>query len=152
MEIILLENIKNLGQIGDVVVVKRGFGRNFLIKYGKALMASDENMKQVSKMKEKLNKKNIELKKNAKKIHDVINEKIYTFLKKAKDNDELYGSVKPKEISIAIDNSDKIQIRPAQIDLSEEINKIGFYSAKVNLHPEVQAKILIKVVKEEANK
>ena len=152
MEIILLENIKNLGQIGDVVVVKRGFGRNFLIKYGKALMASDENMKQVTKMKEQLNKKNIELKKNAKKIHDSINEKSYRFLKRAKDNDELYGSVKPKEISKAIEDSDQIQIRPAQIDLGEEINKIGFYSAKVNLHPEVQAKILIKVVKEEANK
>ena len=152
MEIILLENIKNLGQIGDVVVVKRGFGRNFLIKYGKALMASDENMKQVSKMKEKLNKKNIELKKNAKKIHDLINEKNYNFLKRAKDNDELYGSLKPKEISRAIENSDKIQIKPAQIDISEEITKIGSYHAKINLHPEIQAKILIKVVKEETDK
>ena len=152
MQVILLENIKNLGKIGDVVAVKRGHGRNFLIKYGKALIASKDNIDLVNKKKENLNIKNLAIKKEAKKIFDIINNKKYKFFKRAKDNDELYGSVKPKEISKAIEDLDQIQIKPAQIDLSEEINKIGFYSAKINLHPEVQAKILIKVVKEEANK
>ena len=99
MEIVLLENIKDLGKIGDVVNVKRGHGRNFLIRYGKALKASKINIDLVNKKKDKLNEKNITLKKNAKKIYDIINKKKYKFSKMAKDNDELYGSIKPKEIS-----------------------------------------------------
>ena len=76
MEIVLLENIKNLGQVGDVVNVKRGHGRNFLIKYGKALKASEVNINFVNKKKAELNEKNITLKKNAKKIYDIINKKL----------------------------------------------------------------------------
>ena len=152
MEVILLENIKNLGKIGDVVNVKRGHGRNFLIKYGKALKASKDNVSFVVKKKEELNEKNISLKKNAKKIFETINNKNYKFLKRAKDNNELYGSIKPRELSKTIESTDKIEIRPSQIDISKEINKIGSYEAKINLHAEVQAIIHIQVVKqEEAN-
>ena len=149
MEIVLLENIKNLGNIGDVVRVKRGHGRNFLIKYGKALKASKENIEIVNKKKAKLNKKNISLKKDAKKIYDIINKKHYKFLKRAKDNNELYGSIKPKEISKTIEETDKIETKPSQIDLTKEISKIGTYEAKINLHAEVQAIIHIEVVKQE---
>jgi len=149
MEVILLENIKNLGQIGDTVQVKRGFARNFLIKYGKALKASKENIEIVKKKKAELNEKNLELKKAAKKIFEIINLKNYKFSKRAKDNNELYGSIKPKELSKTIEKLDKIQIKPSQIDFPKEINKIGSYEAKINLHPEVQAKIHIEVVKEE---
>ena len=149
MEVVLLENIKNLGQIGDVVNVKRGHGRNFLIKYGKALKASKENIDFVNKKKDELNQKNLELKKSAKKILDIINRTNYKFSKRAKDNDELYGSIKPMEISKAIENAHKIKIKPSQIDLGKEIKKIGSYEAKINLHAEIQAKILIAVVKEE---
>ena len=149
MEVVLLENIKNLGKIGDVVNIKRGYGRNFLIKYGKALKASKENLDIVNKKKLQLNEKNASLKKAAKKIYDVINSKKYTFSRHVKDNNELYGSVKPKEISNIIKESDKIEIKPSQVDLSKEINKIGSYEAQINLHAEVQAKILIEVVKEE---
>tara|TARA_B100000029_G_C17451443_1_gene915127 strand:- start:335 stop:793 length:459 start_codon:yes stop_codon:yes gene_type:complete len=152
MEVVLLENIKSLGQIGDVVKVKRGHGRNFLIKYGKALKASKENIDFVSKKKSELNEKNATLKKNAKKIYDIINKKIYKFSKRAKDNKELYGSIKPKEISKVIENADKLEIKPSQIDLSKEINKIGTYEAKINLHAEIQAKVHIEVVKEEEQK
>ena len=148
MEVVLLENIKNLGQIGDVVDVKRGHGRNFLIKYGKALKASKENIVLVNKKKAELNQKNLELKKSAKKILDIINRTNYKFSKRAKDNDELYGSIKPMEISKAIENEHKIKIKPSQIDLGKEIKKIGSYEAKINLHAEIQAKILIAVVKE----
>ena len=149
MEVILLENIKNLGQIGDVVVVKRGHGRNFLIKYGKALKASKENIDLVNKKKAELNQKNLKLKKDAKKIFDIINHTNYKFSKRAKENGELYGSIKPMEISKAIENTNKMEIKPSQIDLGKEIKKIGSYEAKINLHAEIQAKIHIIVVKEE---
>ncbi len=149
MEIVLLENIKNLGQIGEVVKVKRGYGRNFLIKFGKALKASKENISLVNKKKTELNQKNLELKKNAKKIYDVINNSKYSFSKNAKENGELYGSIKPMELSKAILELKKIEVKPSQIDLSKEIKKTGSYFAQINLHPEVQAKIHIEVVKEE---
>lgn len=149
MEVVLLENIKNLGQIGDIVKVKRGHGRNFLIKFGKALRASKENVDLVNKKKAELNEKNINLKKNAKKIFDIINNKNYKFSKRAKENNELYGSIKPKEISKTIEKIDNVDIEPSQIDLTKEILTIGSYDAKVNLHAEIQAKVHIEVVKEE---
>ena len=149
MEVVLLENIKNLGSIGDVVNVKRGHGRNFLIKYGKALQASKTNIDLVNVKKAELKEKNISLKKDAKKIYDFINKKKYKFAKRAKDNNELYGSIKPKEISKTIGSIDNAEIKPSQIDLAKEINKIGLYEAKINLHAEIQAIIHIEVVKHE---
>ena len=149
MEIILLENIKNLGNIGDVVNVKRGHGRNFLIKYGKALKASKENIEFVNQKKTQLNEKNLEIKKEAKKIYDIINNTKYKFSKRAKENGELYGSIKPLELTKAIENNHKLEIKPSQIDLGKEIKKIASYEAKINLHAEIQAKIHIEVVKEE---
>ena len=149
MEVILLENIKNLGKIGDAVKVKRGYGRNFLIRYGKALKASKENLALVNKKKIELNEKNVTLKKEAKKIYDIINKKNYKFSKEAKDNNELYGSIKPKEISKVIESINKIEIKPSQVDLNKQINKIGSYEAIINLHSEIQAKVHIEVVKKE---
>ena len=149
MEIVLLENIKNLGNIGDVVNVKRGHGRNFLIKYGKALKASKINIDIVNKKKAKLNEKNISLKKDAKNIYDIINKKNYKFSRRAKDNNELFGSVKPREIAKNIESVEKLEIKPSQIDLDKEINKVGTYVAKINLHAEVQAIIHIVVAKVE---
>ena len=149
MEIVLLEDVKNLGNIGDVVSVRRGHGRNFLIKYGKALKASKINIDLVNKKKAKLNEKNISLRKDAKKIHDIINKKNYKFLRRVKENNELYGSIKPREISKNIENVDKVEIKPSEIDLGKEISRIGIYEAKINLHAEVQAIIHIEVVKQE---
>ena len=149
MNVVLLENIKNLGKIGDVVGVKRGHGRNFLIKYGKALIASKENIALVGKKKSELNEKNLELKKEARKIQEIINDTKLKFSKRAKENNELYGSIKPMELSKAIQNVKKVEIKPSQIDLSKEINKTGSYEAKINLHAEVQAMIHIEVVKTE---
>ena len=148
MEVVLLENVKKLGQIGEVVKVKRGHARNYLIKYGKALNASKENIELVNKRKVELNKKNIEIKRNAIKIYNIINKKKYKIAKRALENDKLYGSVKPKEITDLVENVDKIKIKTSMIDLSKEINKIGDYEAQVNLHAEVSATILIEVVKE----
>tara|TARA_Y100000590_G_scaffold44100_1_gene46947 strand:- start:501 stop:959 length:459 start_codon:yes stop_codon:yes gene_type:complete len=149
MEIVLLENIKNLGKIGDTVKVKRGYARNFLIKYGKALKVSKENLILVNKKKIELNAKNVALKNEAKKIYDIINKKSFKFSKEAKENNELYGTIKPKELSKVIESVDKIEIKPSQIDLGKQINKIGSYEAIINLHPEIQAKVHIEVVKQE---
>ena len=149
MDVVLLENIKSLGQIGDVVSVKRGHARNFLIKYGKALKASKENVSLVNKKKAELNEKNLEQKKSAKKEYDIIHSSKHTFMKRVKENDELYGSIKPLEISKAIEGKFNIVVKASQIDIAKEIKKIGTYEAKINLHAEVQAKIHIEVVKEE---
>ena len=149
MEVVLLENIKNLGQIGDIVKVKRGHGRNFLIKFGKALKASKDNIELVNKKKNELNQKNLESKKNAKKVFDNINTTKYKFSKRAKENGELYGSIKPMELAKTIKDTNSIEIKPSQIDLINEIKKIGTYEARINLHAEIQAKIQIEVVKEE---
>ena len=115
MEVILLENIKNLGKIGDAVKVKRGYARNFLIKYGKALKASKENLAVVAKKKVELNEKNAALKKEAKKIYDLINKKSYKFSKEAKDNNELYGSIKPKELANLIGSSNSKNINASKV-------------------------------------
>ena len=149
MEVVLLENIKNLGQIGDVVDVRRGHGRNFLIKFGKALKASKENIDLVNKKKSELNQKNLEVKKSAKRIFDVINHTNYKFSKRAKENGELYGSIRPPELAKTIKSVNTVEVKPSQIDLSKKINKVGSFEAKINLHAEIQAVIHIEVVKEE---
>ena len=152
MEIILLENIKNLGKIGELVKVKRGYGRNFLIKYGKALIASKSNIDLVNTKKDELNKKNLEQKKSAKKVFDLINNTRCKFVKKSKENGELYGSVRPAELSKNLSDLKKVEIKPSQIDIAKEIKKIGTYEAKVNLHAEIQAVIHIEVVEEDKQK
>ena len=118
-------------------------------KENKITIYTSETCPYCKQIKEELNKKNIEFKKDAIKIFDALKQKKYKFVKKAKENGELYGSVKPREISTAVHEVDKIEIKPSQIDLNKEISKIGSYEATINLHAEVQVKILIEVVKEE---
>ena len=148
MQIILLENIRNLGNIGEIVKVKRGFARNYLLRQGKALNASKENIEIVKKKKDELNKKDLEKKQEAKKKHNVIHKKKYMFTKRAMENGVLYGSLKPKEITKQILDLDKIEIKPSSITLNKEINKTGNYKAKINLHSEIESEILIEVVNE----
>ena len=147
MEIILLENILNLGSIGDKVKVKNGYGRNFLLKKGKALRFSKENENFVSKKKDELNKKNTELKNKFKEISKLVNSKTFTFNKECKENGELYGSIKPKEITNLIKEKVNAEITPSQIILKEELNKLGEFKADINFHSEVKANILIKIDK-----
>tara|TARA_Y100000591_G_scaffold294895_1_gene283820 strand:- start:144 stop:599 length:456 start_codon:yes stop_codon:yes gene_type:complete len=147
MEIILLENIMNLGNIGDKVSVRPGYGRNFLLKKGKALRFSKENMEYVSKKKEELNKKNIELKNKMKQTAKLINNKSFLFNKESKENGELYGSIKPREISTSIFDKMKVEVKPSQIILKNELNKIGLYKVELIFHPEVTAQISIKIDK-----
>ena len=147
MEIILLENILNLGNIGDKVKVKNGYGRNFLLKKGKALRFNKENEDFVSKKKDELNKKNTELKNKFKNIAKLVNNKTFTFNKESKENGELYGSIKPKEITNLIKEKVNAEISPSQIILKEDLNKLGEFKADINFHSEVKANILIKIDK-----
>ena len=147
MEIILLENILNLGNIGDKVKVKNGYGRNFLLKYGKALRFSKDNLDFVNKKKDELNKKNIEIKNKFKEVAKLVQNKTFIFNKESKENGELYGSIKPKEITNIIMEKVKAEISPAQIILKEELNKIGTFKANINLHSEVKVNIFIKIDK-----
>tara|TARA_A100001015_G_scaffold318172_1_gene437212 strand:+ start:1560 stop:2015 length:456 start_codon:yes stop_codon:yes gene_type:complete len=147
MEVILLENIINLGSIGDKVKVKPGYGRNFLLKTGKALRFNKENLNYVSKKKDELNKKNTELKNQLKEIAKKINNKSFTFNKESKENGELYGSIKPKEISSIIFDKMKAEVKPSQIILKNDLNRIGDYMVDIKFHSEVSAKISIKIDK-----
>ena len=147
MEIILLENILNLGSIGDKVKVKNGYGRNYLLKQGKALRYSKENIEYVNKRKSELNKKNLEIKEEFKKTSKTINSKIFTFNKESKENGDLYGSIKPKEITNLINQTMQVEVKPSQIILKEEISKIGSFNVEVRFHSDVIAKIIIKVDK-----
>ena len=146
MKVILLENLRKIGSIGDVINVKRGFARNYLISNKKALYASKENIKQVEKIKIELNKKDQEKKKNVKNIFEKINKKEYLIKKLSTENNELYGSVKPTEISKLILELDKQEIKPSMVQLTEEIKSLCIFKVKINLHSEVQAEINIKVV------
>ena len=146
MKVILLENVKRIGSIGEVIDVKRGFARNFLIANKKALYASKENIKEVEKIKNELNKKDLEKKKTAKNIAEKLKLKQYTVKKLSTENNELYGSVKPTEISKIILENDKIEIKPSMIQLMNDIKSLGEFKVLINLHSEVQVQIKIKVV------
>ena len=149
MKIILLENLRKIGSIGDIINVKRGFARNYLIANKKALYASKENVEEVEKIKSDLGKKDLEKEKEAKQIFEKINNKIFSIKKLSTENNELYGSVKPTEISKIILETVKLDIKPSLIQLTNEIKALGVFKVKINLHPEVQAEISIKVVEAE---
>ena len=145
MKVILLENVKRIGSIGEVIDVKRGFARNFLIANKKALYASKENIKEVEKIKAELSKKDNEKKREASQIAEQINGKDYSVKKLSTENNELYGSVKPTEISKLIQEKNKIDIKPSMIQPVEEIKALGKFKVKISLHSEVDAEITISV-------
>ena len=149
MKVILLENVRKVGSIGDVIDVKRGFARNFLISKKKALFASKENIKEVEKIKIELSKKDQEKKKDAKSINEKIQNKEYQVKKLATENNELYGSVKPTEIAKILNEIEKININPSLIQPAKEIKSTGSFKVILNLHPEVQSQISIKVISED---
>ena len=145
MKVILLENVKRIGSIGEVIDVKRGFARNFLIANKKALYASKENIKEVEKIKAELSKKDNEKKKEASQIAEQINGKEYSVKKLSTENNELYGSVKPTEISKLIQEENKLDIKPSMIQPIKEIKSLGKFKVKISLHSEVDAEITINV-------
>ena len=146
MKVILLENLRRIGSIGEIIDVKRGFARNFLISNNKALYASKENIAEVEKIKIELGKKDTEKKKEAQKISEKINNKEYEIRKLSTENKELYGSVKPTEIAKLIQENDKLDIKPSMIQPITEIKSLGKFKAKIILHSEVDSEITINVV------
>ena len=149
MKVILLENLAKIGSIGEVIDVKRGFARNYLISNKKALYASKENIKEVEKMKSELSKKDQEKKKDAKQIYESLKNKTYEVKKLTTENNDLYGSIKPTEISKIINLSEKIDVKPSLIQPLNEIKSLGTFKVKINLHSEVQVEIKIKVISED---
>ena len=147
MQIILLQNIIKLGKIGDQVEVRNGYGRNYLLRQGKALRASKENIEFVNLQKVELNKKNEKAKNQFKEIAAKIENKTLKFNKESKENGELYGSIKPKEVTSAFKTTLKVEINPSQIDLRQEITQIGKYKIKINLHSEVTISVNLHVDK-----
>ena len=152
MKVILLENVRKVGAIGEIIDVKRGYARNFLISKKKALFASKENIKEVEKIKQELSKKDQDKKKEAKLIHERISNKTYEIRKLSTENKELYGSVKPTEISKVLEETDKIKINPSLIQPSKEIKSLGNYDVLINLHPEVQTQIIVETIAAEEEK
>ena len=146
MKIILLENVSKIGSIGEIIEVRRGFARNFLISKKKALFASKENIKEVEKIKQDLSKKDQEKKKQAKDIQEKLQNKEFKVKKLSTENNELYGSVKPTEIAKILQEKEKIEINPSMIQLVKEIKSIGTFKVVLNLHSEIQSEISIKVV------
>tara|TARA_Y100000816_G_scaffold118262_1_gene83018 strand:+ start:8315 stop:8773 length:459 start_codon:yes stop_codon:yes gene_type:complete len=145
MKVILLENLKQIGTIGEIINVKRGFARNYLIANQKALYASKENVKKVEKIKTELGKKDLEKKKYAKQLLEKINNKIFLVKKLITENNDLYGSIKPTEISKLVYENENIEIKPSLIQPLKEIKSLGTFKVKIDLHSEVQAEIKIKV-------
>ncbi len=152
MKVILLENISKLGSIGEIIEVKRGFARNFLISSKKALFASKENIKEVEKKKSELSKKDQERKKIAKNIQEQIQDKQFEIIKLSTENKELYGSVKPTEISKLLSEKEKLEIKPSMIQPVKEIKSLGVFKVILNLHSEIQSQISIKVISQENTK
>jgi len=152
MKVILLENISKLGSIGEIIDVKRGFARNFLISSKKALFASKENIKEVEKKKSELSKKDQERKKIAKNIQEQIQDKQFEIIKLSTENKELYGSVKPTEISKLLSEKEKLEINPSMIQPVKEIKSLGVFKVILNLHSEIQSQISIKVISQENTK
>tara|TARA_Y100000768_G_scaffold113864_1_gene83973 strand:- start:30 stop:488 length:459 start_codon:yes stop_codon:yes gene_type:complete len=152
MKVILLENIRKIGSIGEIIDVKRGFARNYLISKKKALFASKANIKEVEVIKQELNKKDQEKKKQAKLIQEKIKNKIIEIKKLSTENKELYGSVKPTEISKIIENNEKIKINPSLIQPVKEIKSLGEFKVIINLHSEIQEQIIVKVLPQEETK
>ena len=149
MKVILLENVRKIGSIGEIINVKRGFARNYLISKKKALFASKENIKEVEKIKQELSKKDQDKKKEAKLIHERISNKTYEIRKLSTENKELYGSVKPTEISKVLEEVEQVKINPSLIQPSKEIKSLGNFDVLINLHPEVQTQIVIKTIAQE---
>ena len=149
MKVILLENLRKVGSIGEIIDVKRGYARNYLISKKKALFASKENINEVEN---DLNKRDHDKKNEAKEIENKLKNKEYKIVKLSTENKELYGSVKPTEISKVLKDHENIEINPSLIQPVKEIKSLGLFNVILNLHSEIQVQIKIRVDSQEESK
>ncbi len=148
MDIILLERIKNLGQMGDRVSVKSGYARNFLFPLKKALRANEENIKRFENEKIKLEANNLETKKQAEKIQEEIKGKKFVLIRSASESGALYGSVTARDIQLIMQEND-ISINKSQIELNKTIKELGIVAVPISLHPELSVEVQIIVARSE---
>jgi large subunit ribosomal protein L9 len=146
MEVILLERIPKLGQMGDVVRVKNGYGRNFLLPHGKALRATEANKAKFEGMKVDLQAKNIATKSEADKIGSKLDGKSFPVLRQASETGQLYGSVSPRDLAdLLIQNG--FEVSRNQIALNVPIKTVGQHKVPVQLHPELEVTIMVNVAR-----
>ena len=146
MQVILLERIGRLGQMGDVVTVKDGYARNFLLPQKKALRATDDNRKRFEKDRVQLEARNLELKKEAEQVATRLEGKSFVAIRSAGDTGQLYGSVSPRDISDLV-TAGKFSVDRRQIIIDQPIKTLGLHAIRVQLHPEVGAKITLNVAR-----
>ncbi|APX88359.1 50S ribosomal protein L9 [Brevirhabdus pacifica] len=146
MDVILLERVAKLGQMGEVVSVKEGYARNYLLPQGKARRASDANLKMFEEQKAQLEARNLETKKEADSLAAKIDDQQYVVIRSASDAGALYGSVTTRDAADAI-NEDGVSIDRKQIVLSEPIKYLGLHTVTVVLHPEVTASVKLNVAR-----
>jgi len=148
MEVILLERIARLGQMGDVVRVKDGFARNFLLPRGKALRATAENRTRFGTMKSELEARSLTLKSEAAQVADKLDGKSFTVLRQASESGQLFGSVSPRDLIGLLENNG-FRLNRSQIALNAPIKSIGQHKVPIALHPEVEVSIAIIVARNE---
>jgi large subunit ribosomal protein L9 len=146
MEVILLERIGKLGQMGDVVRVKDGFARNFLLPKGKALRATKENRTRFEGMKVDLEARNLEQKSEAEKVGQKLDGQGFTVIRQAAESGQLYGSVSPRDL-VSLVTEQGFMINRSQIALNTPIKTIGLFKVPVSLHPEVEVSINVTVAR-----
>src|SRR5262245_34715427 len=146
MEVILLERVAKLGQMGDVVRVKDGFARNYLLPQGKALRATKDNRTRFEKMKVELEARNLEQKGEAEKIAQKLDGQSFTVLRQAAEGGQLYGSVSPRDLALLV-TEQGFAVSRAQVALNAPIKTIGLHKVPVSLHPEVEVTINVTVAR-----
>ena len=146
MQVILLERVAKLGQMGDVVKVRDGFARNFLLPQGKALRATEANKASFDAQKAQLEARNLETRKEAQALGDKLDGTTYVVIRSASDTGALYGSVTPRDIAEAV-TAEGFSIDRRQVALKAPIKALGLHEATVGLHPEVTATIRINVAR-----
>ncbi|HYY36682.1 MAG TPA: 50S ribosomal protein L9 [Xanthobacteraceae bacterium] len=146
MEVILLERVAKLGQMGDIVRVRDGFARNYLLRQGKALRATKENRSRFEKMKVELEARNLEQKKEAEKIAQRLDGQSFSVLRQAAEGGQLYGSVSPRDLAALVTDAG-FAISRAQVALHTPIKTIGLHRVPIALHPEVEASINVTVAR-----
>lgn len=148
MDVILLERIPRLGQMGDVVKVRDGYARNFLLPQGKALRANDANKARFESQRVELEARNLERKNEAEAVHNKLDGTAYVIIRSAGETGQLYGSVSSRDIAAALDENG-FKVGRAQVDLNMPIKVIGMHEVTIALHPEVESRITVNVARSE---
>jgi large subunit ribosomal protein L9 len=148
MQVVLLERIAKLGQMGDVVTVKDGYARNFLLPQGKALRANKSNLERFEEDRAQLEARNLERKQDAEAVNAKLDGQTFVVIRSSGDTGQLYGSVSPRDISDLL-SAGGFDTARNQVVLSQPIKNLGLHTVAVNLHPEVSSSVIVNVARTE---